>query len=49
MKTEIINNGTTEFPFYTIMVDNEEYCSTGDIKKAEQIVKLLTMARIIKN
>lgn len=43
MKTEIINNGTTEFPFYTVMVDSEEYCSTGDIKKAENIVNLLSI------
>lgn len=43
MKTEIINNGTTEFPFYTVMVDGEEYCSTGDIKKANNIVNLLSI------
>lgn len=43
MKTEIINNGTTEFPFYTVMVNSEEYCSTGDIKKAENLVKLLSI------
>lgn len=43
MKIEIINNGTTRFPFYTIMVNGEEYCSTGDIKKAENLVKLLSI------
>lgn len=47
MKTEIINNGTTEFPFYTIMVNSEEYCSTGDIKKAENLVKLLSIGFVM--
>lgn len=48
MKTEIINNGTTEFPFYKIMVNGEEYCSTGNIKKAEQIVKLLSIHDVMR-
>lgn len=48
MKIETVNNGTTEFPFYTIMVNSEEYCSTSSIKKAENLVKLLSTGLVRK-
>lgn len=38
---KIINSGTEKFPFYKIMVDGTEYCSTDTMEKARSLKSLL--------
>lgn len=36
---EIVNSGTYEFPFYQIMIGEDEFCATSSITDAEMILK----------
>lgn len=41
MEAKIINSGARTFPYYVIVVDGIDFCSTNNKYNAELIVKLL--------